>query len=159
MTPDAGVEDQRSAVHVYLDVCALNRPIDDQNQMRIRLEADAVQLILGHVRARNLTLVIAPAHHAEVAANPDLAKRQHIQSLIAEIGTNAEVDLNSARSRAAKLLSKGLRPADAAHVALAEETGCAFITVDDRLLRQLRRVDIKIWFGTPVAFCEKEGLR
>jgi len=52
-----------------------------------------------------------------------------------------------------------LRPADAAHVALAEEVGCAFITVDDRLLRQLRRVDIKIWFGTPVAFCEKEGLR
>ena len=32
---------------VYLDVCALNRPLDDQSQMRIRLEADAVSLILS----------------------------------------------------------------------------------------------------------------
>ncbi len=32
---------------IYLDVCCLNRPFDDQRQDRIRLEADAVLLILG----------------------------------------------------------------------------------------------------------------
>ena len=38
---------------VYLDVCALNRPLDDQSQMRIRLEADAVALISAtHVHSR-----------------------------------------------------------------------------------------------------------
>lgn len=159
MVPDASPKVQQPGKQVYLDVCALNRPIDDQKQMRVRLEADAVQLILSHVRARNLVLVISPAHHVEVAANPDLAKRQHVQSLIAEIGTDAVIDLGKARNRAAKLLSQGLKSADAAHAALAEEAGCDFVTVDDRLLRQLRRVGVRIWFGTPIAYCEKEELR
>ena len=35
--PDAG---NNPARHVYLDVCALCRPFDDQNQMCIRLETD-----------------------------------------------------------------------------------------------------------------------
>jgi hypothetical protein len=39
---------------VYLDVSALCRPFDDQAQMRIRLETDAVLLILSHVRSKNL---------------------------------------------------------------------------------------------------------
>ena len=32
---------------IYLDVCCLNRSFDDQRQDRIRLEAEAVLLILG----------------------------------------------------------------------------------------------------------------
>jgi hypothetical protein len=53
----------------------------------------------------------------------------------------------------------GLGPAVAAHVAFAELTECDFVTVDDRLLRQLRRVKIGVWFGTPAAYCDKEDLR
>lgn len=30
----------QAARRVYLDVCALNRPLDDQSQMRIRLETE-----------------------------------------------------------------------------------------------------------------------
>jgi hypothetical protein len=67
-------------------VCALNRPLDDQDQVRIKLEADAVQLILSYVRLRDLILVISPAHHAEIAANPDLTRRQHVESLITKSG-------------------------------------------------------------------------
>jgi len=144
---------------VYLDVCALNRPLDDQNQMRIRLEADAVQLILSCVRSQDLVLVISPAHRVEIAANPDPARRQHIESLIAEIGTNADLDLAKAQRRAVSLLNRELKPADAAHAALAAEAGCDFITVDDRLLRQLLRAGMTVWCGNPVAYCEKEGLK
>ena len=32
---------------IYLDVCCLNSPFDDQTQERIRLEAEAVMLILN----------------------------------------------------------------------------------------------------------------
>ena len=31
---------------VYLDACCLNRPFDDQSQPRVRLETEAVSLIL-----------------------------------------------------------------------------------------------------------------
>lgn len=159
MTSDSGPTTQRPRRHVYLDVCAQNRPLDDQHQMRIRLEADAVQLILSHVRSHDLALVISPAHRVEIAANPDPARRQHIESLIAEIGTDADLDLAEAQRRAVSLLSKGLKPADAAHAALAEEAGCDFVTVDDRLLRQLQRAGMMVWCGNPVAYCEKEELK
>jgi len=39
--------------------------------MRIRLEADAVHLILSHVTAGNLSLIVSPAHTIEIEANPD----------------------------------------------------------------------------------------
>jgi predicted nucleic acid-binding protein len=159
MVSDSGATSEQSRRRVYLDVCALNRPLDDQNQLRIRLEADAVQLILGHVRSGDLVLIISPAHRVEIAANPDPARRQHTESLIAEIGTDADLDLGQARRRAISLLEKGLKPADAAHAALAEQAGCDFVTVDDRLLRQLQRADMTVWFGNPVAYCEKEGLQ
>lgn len=116
-------------------------------------------MILSYVRSQDLVLVISPAHRVEIAANPDPARRQHIESLIAEIGTDADLDLAKAQRRAVSLLNKGLKPADAAHAALAEEAGCDFITVDDRLLRQLQRAGMAVWYGNPVAYCEKEGLK
>lgn len=42
MASATGPTTQQPRRHIYLDACALNRPLDDQNQMRIRLEADAV---------------------------------------------------------------------------------------------------------------------
>ena len=41
---------------IYLDVCVLSRPFDDQQQLRIRLETDAVNLILSQVRQGRYTL-------------------------------------------------------------------------------------------------------
>lgn len=147
------------ARRVYLDVCALNRPLDDQNQMRIRLEADAVLLILSHARERTLRMVVSPVHTSETAANPDLAKREHVQLLLKEVGTEVATDLFQVRSRAEQLHGLGLGVADAAHVAFAEYGGCDSVTVDDRLLRQLRRVGSTVWFGTPTTYCDKEDLR
>jgi hypothetical protein len=34
-----------------------------------------------------------------------------------------------------------------------------FVTVDDRLLKQCRRVQATVWYGTPLTYCEKENLR
>ena len=144
---------------VYLDVCALCRPFDDQNQMRIRLETDAVQLILSHVRAGNLGLIVSPVHEVEIAAIEDLAERTLLQSMLHEIGDRGTLDLRQARRRAEELVRQGLGPADAAHVAWAEQVGAAFVTCDDRLLRQCRRLAVSVWCGTPVAFCDEEDLR
>lgn len=34
---------------IYLDVCCLNRPFDDQAQTRIRLESEAILLIIARM--------------------------------------------------------------------------------------------------------------
>jgi predicted nucleic acid-binding protein len=144
---------------VYLDVCSLCRPFDDQSQMRIRLETDAVQLILSHVRAGTLELVVSPVHEAEIAAIGDIAERTHVQLLLQRTGNRITLDLPQARVRAEALVQQGFGPADAAHLACAEQAGAAFVTCDDRLLRQCRRVSPPVWCGTPVAFCDERDLR
>ncbi len=144
---------------IYLDVCALCRPFDDQTQMRIRLETDAVQLILSYVRSADLDLIVSPAHNIEISAIDDFAERQHFSSMLQRIGNHIPFDLKNARKRAEELVQQGLGPADAAHLAFAEQAKADFITCDDRLLRQCQRVQPSIWAGTPGAFCEKESLQ
>lgn len=144
---------------IYLDVCALCRPFDDQTRMRIRLETDAVQLILSHVRAGSLTLIASPAHDIEISAIDDLTEREHLWSMLQQLGQRLTFDLKRTRKRAEELNQQGLGPADAVHLAFAEEAEADFITCDDRLLRRCLRVRPGVWFGTPVAFCDKENLR
>jgi predicted nucleic acid-binding protein len=127
--------------------------------IRIRLETEAVQLILSHVRAGSLSLVVSPVHDAEIVAINDLAERSHLQMMLQQIGHRVPPDPSQARLRAEALVQQGLGPADAAHLAYAGQVGADFVTCDDRLIRQCRRVKLGIWFGTPIAFCDKEDLR
>ncbi len=148
-----------SVKQIYLDVCALCRPFDDQTHMRVRLEAEAVQLILSHVRADNLRLVVSPVHDVEIAAIPDPTEREYLVHLLRQLGRRISSDLDAVRARAEMLVKQGLGPADAAHVAFAESVSADFVTCDDRLLRQCRRLALDCWYGTPLALCEKENLR
>jgi len=146
-------------IDVYLDVCALNRPFDDQQQIRIRLETDAVLLILANVRTQALRLCMSPVHQVEIAAAPDPARKRSVQTMLNDLGVQVTVDRKMARQRAETLHAQGMGVADAVHVAYAEAAGCDFVTVDDRLLRQCRRIGVQTWFGTPIAFCDKEMLQ
>jgi predicted nucleic acid-binding protein len=145
--------------HIYLDVCTLCRPFDDQAQMRVRLETEATQMVLSHVRSGSLKLFVSPAHTVEIEAIRDFTEREYLLALLQEIGQEIVFDSGKVRQRAETLLSQGLGPADAVHVAFAEAIGASFITCDDRLLRQCNKIQPNIWCGNPVAFCEKENLR
>jgi predicted nucleic acid-binding protein len=143
---------------VYLDVCALCRPFDDQVQMRIRLETEAVQLILSYVRSGNLVLIVSSAHDIEIGAMDNAVERERLLSTLDEVGCRIAFNSHAVRRRAEEWTGKGLGPADAAHLAFAEAAQASFITCDERLLRQCRRVRPKVWFGTPIAFCARENL-
>ena len=86
--------------YVYLDVCALCRPFDDQNQIRIRLETEAVMLILSYVRSDKLTMVVSPTHIVEIAAISAVDEREYLQALLQEIGEAQTFDLAQTRQRA-----------------------------------------------------------
>ena len=144
---------------IYLDVCALSRPFDDQGQMRIRLETDAVQLILSHVRSGNLVLAVSPLHEIEIGAIGDATERDHLLTMLQQIGNRIAFDLRQTRERAEDMVQQGLGPADAAHLAFAVEVQADFVTCDDRLLHRCQRIQPPVWFGTPIAFCDKENLR
>jgi hypothetical protein len=144
---------------LYLDVCALSRPFDDQHPLRIRLETDAVNLILAHVKQGRYVLLVSPVHRREIAAIPDGYERTALQTILDQYGVPTEVDGVATRQRAEDLVAVGFGVADAAHMAFAEQSGASFISCDDKLLKKCGRFGVGIWCGNPVAYCEKEGLR
>jgi hypothetical protein len=144
---------------IYVDVCALSRPFDEQSFLRIRMETEAVNLILSKVRQGSYALLVSPVHIREIGAVDDPVERIELQALLARMGTPVNVNRAVVRSRAEQLIGLGMGVADAAHVAFAEESGAEFISSDDRLIKKCKRAVTVVWCGTPVLFCEKERLR
>jgi len=144
---------------IYLDVCALCRPFDDQSFLRIRLETEAVNMILSKVKSGSYSLMVSPAHTREIAAIEDRLERTELEAILANWGQKVNVDNTETRIKAEKLAKLGFGVADAAHVAFAEQSGAPFISVDDRLIKKCEKAVTAIWCGNPVGFCEREELR
>lgn len=103
--------------------------------------------------------MVSPIHWEEIKAISGNFERIELQERLQALGEFVTVDLAAARNRSEELYDLKFGVADAAHVAFAEQCGAEFISCDDSLLKKCLRHNIKVWCGTPVAFCEKEGLR
>lgn len=144
---------------IYLDVCALCRPYDDQTYTRIHLETIAVQIILRAVEKNVYRMVYSPVHEIEISAIPDDVERTDLLYLIEKIAFRSEQAGSHARKRAEELVNSGFGIADAAHIAYAEKVQASFISCDDKLIKKCLRSGTKIWAGSPVLFCEKEDIK
>ena len=121
---------------VYLDVCCLNRPFDDQTQARIRLEAEAVLIIIGQCESGQWEWVTSEAVDAEIERTPDPERRRRVRSLAAHAHRSVRVG-NAEIERAQDLESCGIAAYDALHIACAESASAdLLLTTDDRLLRR-----------------------
>lgn len=141
---------------LYIDVCALCRPFDDQNQLRIRLETDAVFLILRRIEMGLYRAVVSPVHHSEISAIREASERLEMESLLNRLDRSCECDLIKARHRAENLINMGFGIADAAHVAFAEQLAEIFITCDDKLLKLCTQTVLPIIAVNPLEFIAKE---
>ena len=137
----------------------LCRPFDDQTYLRIRLETEAVNLILSKVKNEDYRLIVSPIHWEEIKVISETFERIDLQERLKTLGKSIKVDLAGARKRAEELCDLNFGVADAAHIAFAEQCGAEFISCDDSLIKRCSRHNIKMWCGNPVAFCEKERLR
>ena len=150
---------KKSTKPIYLDVCVLSRPFDDQSYLRIRLETEATNLILSKLENKEYELVVSPVHWEEIRAIPDIFERIDIEERLRALGSAISVNMASTRERAEELYRLKFGVADAAHVAFAEQCGAEFISCDDVLIKKCLRHGVQVWCGNPVAFCEKERLR
>jgi len=144
---------------IYIDVCALSRPFDDQSYLRIRLETEALNLIFLNIKRGKYRLMISPVHFEEIEAISELYERLELQAILEIMGEPIKANLIEVRERAEDLIKHNFGIADAAHVAFAEHTAADFITCDNILIKKCLNYKTGIWCGSPVSFCEKEGLR
>jgi len=70
------------AMKIYLDNCALQRPLDDKSQMRIRLEAEAILSVMELCKAGDLDLISSEALELEIAKSPVATRRNYAESAL-----------------------------------------------------------------------------
>ncbi len=144
---------------VYLDVCTLCRPFDNQGVMRIRLETDAYYLILNGIQNKEYEMVISPVHFKEIESIEDIREKMHIIQLLHSYGKEPSYNFEQGKRRVEELASSAFGIADAAHVAFAEQAAEYFITCDDKLRKRSTRTQCAIEILSPIEFCIKEDLR
>ena len=141
-------------MRIYLDVSCLNRPFDDQRQPRIRLESEAVQLILEYCGIGVWTQVSSAMASIEIDAMPDQERRGRVRLQLPDDDELLTLD-ETLMARAAALESSGFKPADAVHVAAAEALHAdVFLSCDDRLCRRAARLQkqLRVKVDNPLAW-------
>jgi len=143
---------------LYLDVCTLCRPFDDQHRMRIRLETDSYFLIMQAIRDKTYELLYSKVHEKEITAITNVLERTEIIETIYQNGNRCSGAFQIIRKRADILVNAGLGVADAAHIAFAEVNADFFISCDDQLIKRSIRENVDIRVMTPIEFCVQENL-
>ncbi len=125
---------------IYLDLCAIQRPLDTSHQIRIVLESEAVLGIITFCDNGQAELLSSEALIYEGEQNLLTIRKEHTLAVLAK----AKVIVNiteAAKERAANLIPFGIKPLDALHISLAELGNADyFCTCDDKLLRNAKRV-------------------
>jgi predicted nucleic acid-binding protein len=145
-------------VKLYLDVCCLNRPFDDQSQNRVRLEAEAVLSILELAGSGALEIIGSDIIDDELSQMPNHERREKVGLLLAL--ALSHILLTPAIERRAMELAKwNIAPLDALHLASAESAQADyFLTTDDDLLRKAgrRQSSLKVKVENPAKWLIQE---
>ncbi len=125
---------------IYLDACCLNRPFDDLTQDRVRLESEAVLIILGHVESGEWDWITSDPLMFEISQNPNEARRRRV-TVMTEIAKRHVSAREKERDRAAQLVTQGFAASDALHIACAESSGAdVLLTTDDQMVQRAERL-------------------
>jgi predicted nucleic acid-binding protein len=125
---------------IYLDNSALNRPFDDQSQERIRLETEAVILLLSHLERKEWTWLGSQALEIEIDRTADIEQQTRLRRVIEFVSVTIEIG-EKELERAKQLQEWGLMGFDAVHLACAESGRAdVFLTTDARLLKRAKRL-------------------
>lgn len=137
---------------IYLDVCCFNRPLDNWQQDRVRIEREAVVSILDRVRGGKWTLVSSEAVEAELERLPNPDKLANVMNLLSLASENVAID-NNVDKRAQSIEQLGFGLYDALHIACAEKSQVnVLLTTDDRLRKRALRYkqQIQVQINNPV---------
>jgi len=131
-------------MRIYLDICTFNRPFDDQNQLKIKLETEAKLFIQQSVIDGFYELVWSYILEYENLQNKFDDRRNTIYDWknIAKIHCTE----NDKIIEYAENLKRhsNVRTKDALHIACSVYTDCDYLITTDKQLFNLKLDDIKI---------------
>ena len=141
---------------IYLDTCSLQRPMDNRQQLRIALEAEAIMTLLSLFEAGKVALVSSEALLYEVSRNPHSQRKDFVYQILARMDVKILVT-DEVERRAVELQSRGFAALDALHLASAESADVdLFCTCDDKFLNRIRVLtDCKIKAVSPLELIQE----
>ena len=143
-------------MRIYLDVCCLCRPFDLQINDEIKLEREAILLLLSRVENQLLILVKSETIEFEVSQIENDEKKFNVMIALTLAGDKIIID-EEITARAGYFESKGIKSFDALHLACAEKGSDLLFTVDKKFLNATKYIkDLKIPVNNPVEFLLKE---
>jgi predicted nucleic acid-binding protein len=143
---------------VYLDTSVYNRPFDDQDQARIKLETEAFLSIIDRAVKGGIGIIGSSVVSYENSRNPFVERRERVSSYLSVASKWLRLS-KSIRERATALESAGIDSFDAMHLACAETGGAAyFVTCDDAVIRKAKqqKYHLAIEVCSPLEFVLKE---
>lgn len=144
---------------IYLDVCCLNRPFDDQQQRRIRLESEAVLLIIDKIKVEKDILLSSDAIEVEIENTPDTYKQKLVREMIKSVSSEYIKYSPKIIERAKELLNFGFKKMDSLHIACAEAANVdVFLSTDDKLLKLAERnsLELLVSVDNPLIWLKKK---
>ncbi|MBP2134463.1 putative nucleic acid-binding protein [Methanomicrobium sp. W14] len=141
---------------IYLDVCSLCRLFDDQTSYRIRMETEAVIVILSRCMT-DWKLIGSEVIEYEIEQMPDEERIEAIKNLLS-FSDEKVLITTEIISRARVFHKLGIDSFDALHLASAESTGAVFLTTDDLLIKHINKDEgnIHIKVSNPLSWLMEE---
>jgi len=137
---------------IYMDNCCLNRPFDDQSNLRVHLEGEAIKTIISLIEQQQWSLVSSQILKLEISKNGDVSRKKELNLINALAHSVIQIDAVIAK-RANEFEKRGLQAFDALHLACAEGNADIFLTVDDKFLNKARTFqDINVKISTPLVW-------
>src|SRR5438045_2450934 len=107
-------------MRIYLDMCCLKRPFDDQSDARIQLETTALAAILVVCNRGEHELFTSDALRFENSRNPNPERQEFAERVLAQAPHDIRHDSNHAGYRA------GLEQGRAPQTPAAPDWGCDY---------------------------------
>ena len=138
---------------IYMDVCCLNRPFDNQSQDKVRFETEAIITMLKRCGAdKDWKLVGSDIISLEISKNKDHIKKQ--KSLLLHNAASERIIYNEEiKSRAADFRKANVKLFDSLHLAAAEYANVdVLLTTDTQFIKAAARTDAKIRIENPLNY-------
>ncbi|MPN15449.1 hypothetical protein SDC9_162783 [bioreactor metagenome] len=149
---------------IYFDMNIYNRIFDDQNQMRIKFESIAIDILFELIESEKYQLMWSFILEYENSRNPFVERKLHINNIASLCKEIIKPDDNI------KIIAKNIvkfsnaKDKDALHLASAVYGNCKyFITCDDKFIKTIEKnrdrlndvvKNIKLY--NPIDFLRKE---
>ncbi|NOS89710.1 MAG: PIN domain-containing protein [Methylococcaceae bacterium] len=125
---------------IYMDNCCLNRPFDNQANLRVHLEAEAIKTIITLIEQQEWQLVSSKILKFEISKIADESRKKELmvmESLASEI-----IQLNPLiATRANEFERFGIQSFDALHLACSENNADVLLTVDDKFIKKAQCIN------------------